>query len=57
VYCSNETTGEMEKTEVYVRPFPEVNTGKWQVSTGGGNTPVADHEETYFFGLSPVIHV
>ena len=22
--------------EIYVRPFPDVNTGRWQVSTGGG---------------------
>ena len=26
--------------EVYVRPFPDVNKGKWQVSTSGGNTPL-----------------
>jgi Tol biopolymer transport system component len=26
--------------EVYVRPFPKVNTGRWQVSTGGGTHPM-----------------
>ena len=52
VYCSNETTGEMEKTEVYVRPFPEVNTGKWQVSTGGGNTPLWSPDGRDLFYLS-----
>jgi eukaryotic-like serine/threonine-protein kinase len=26
--------------EVYVRPFPEVNKGKWQISTGGGESPL-----------------
>jgi serine/threonine-protein kinase len=26
--------------EVYVRPFPNVNAGRWQVSTGGGTRPV-----------------
>jgi len=26
--------------EVYVRPFPEVSAGKWQVSTGGGFFPL-----------------
>ncbi len=25
--------------EVYVRPFPNVNSGRWQVSTGGGTKP------------------
>jgi Tol biopolymer transport system component len=35
-YTSDES-GEME---VYVRPFPEVNSGRWQVSTDGGNSPL-----------------
>ena len=35
-YSSNES-GQME---VYVRPFPEVNSGRWQVSTDGGNSPL-----------------
>jgi serine/threonine protein kinase/Tol biopolymer transport system component len=35
-YCSDES-GE---NEVYVRPFPEVNSGRWQVSTNGGNSPL-----------------
>ena len=26
--------------EVYVRPFPDVNGGHWQVSTGGGTRPL-----------------
>jgi len=26
--------------EVYVCPFPDVNTGKWQVSTSGGESPI-----------------
>jgi len=30
---------ETGRDEVYVRPFPEVNEGKWQVSTGGGINP------------------
>jgi eukaryotic-like serine/threonine-protein kinase len=34
-YLSNET-GDME---IYVRPFPDVNRGKWQVSTNGGQEP------------------
>ncbi len=30
---------ESGKTEVYVRPFPDVQSGKWQVSSGGGTLP------------------
>ena len=26
--------------EIYVRPFPEVNGGRWQVSTSGGTRPI-----------------
>jgi serine/threonine-protein kinase len=35
-YVSNESG----KDEIYVRPFPDVNKGRWQVSTSGGNTPL-----------------
>jgi serine/threonine-protein kinase len=31
---------ESGKAEVYVRPFPDVNKGKWQVSTSGGVDPL-----------------
>jgi Tol biopolymer transport system component len=34
-YSSNETG----RLEVYVRPFPDVNGGKWQVSRNGGHEP------------------
>jgi serine/threonine-protein kinase len=34
-YESNESG----RNEIYVRPFPEVNGGRWQVSTGGGFEP------------------
>jgi Tol biopolymer transport system component len=34
-YYSNESG----QNEVYVRPFPNVNGGRWQVSTGGGTRP------------------
>ena len=30
---------ESGQSEVYVRPFPDVNAGKWQVSIGGGSYP------------------
>lgn len=35
-YDSNESG----RYEVYVRPFPNVNDGRWQVSTGGGARPL-----------------
>jgi eukaryotic-like serine/threonine-protein kinase len=35
-YISNESG----KVEVYVRPFPDVNKGKWQVSISGGYDPL-----------------
>ena len=34
-YASNESG----RNEVYVRPFPDANAGKWMVSKGGGNQP------------------
>jgi serine/threonine-protein kinase len=30
------TSNESGRDEVYVRPFPDVEKGRWQVSTGGG---------------------
>ena len=35
-YGSNESG----QSEVYVRPFPDVDGGHWQVSTGGGTRPL-----------------
>ncbi|MDA2927349.1 protein kinase [Acidobacteria bacterium AH-259-G07] len=34
------TTRESGQREVYVRPFPKVEEGKWQISSGGGREPV-----------------
>jgi serine/threonine-protein kinase len=31
---------ESGRSEIYVRPFPRVNNGRWQVSTAGGTRPV-----------------
>jgi serine/threonine-protein kinase len=31
---------ESGQEEIYVRPFPDVNGGHWQVSTGGGSEPL-----------------
>ncbi len=33
-------TNETGRTEVYLRPFPDVDAGKWQVSTNGGVAPL-----------------
>jgi eukaryotic-like serine/threonine-protein kinase len=34
------TSNESGRDEIYVRPFPEVNAGRWQVSANSGNTPL-----------------
>jgi serine/threonine-protein kinase len=38
--------------EVYVRPFPGVGDGQWQVSTGGGSRPLwaRDGRELFYVG-------
>jgi serine/threonine-protein kinase len=37
--------------EVYVRPFPNVNDGRWQVSTSGGRQPVWSRDGRELFYL------
>jgi len=32
------TSDESGRFEIYVRPFPDVNKGRWQISTAGGDT-------------------
>ncbi len=44
-YASNET-GDYE---VYVRPFPNINAGKWQVSREGGGQPIWSKTENRIF--------
>ena len=44
-YQSNESG----RHEVYVRPFPDVETGKWQVSTTGGVHPVWNQDGRELF--------
>jgi eukaryotic-like serine/threonine-protein kinase len=46
--------------EVYVRPFPDVNSGHWQVSTSGGKQPLwapGGRELTYFAPTGELMHV
>jgi Tol biopolymer transport system component len=40
---------ESGQIEVYVRPFPEVETGRWQISTGGGTRPRWSRDGTELF--------
>ena len=39
--------------EIYVRPFPEVNSGHWQVSTAGGTRPLWARSGQELFYASP----
>ncbi len=39
--------------EIYVRPYPDVNTGHWQVSTGGGTRPLWSPNGQELFFVSP----
>jgi serine/threonine-protein kinase len=47
-YNSNESGG----WEVYVRPYPSVEAGRWQVSTGGGSQPVWSRDGKELFYVS-----
>jgi eukaryotic-like serine/threonine-protein kinase len=44
------TSDETGRFEVFVRPFPDVGSGKWQVSTAGGASPEWSQrgDELYF---------
>ena len=44
-YVSNE----QGEHEVFVRPFPDVNGGRWQVSSGGGSAPLWAHNGRELF--------
>ena len=54
-YVSNESG----QAQIYVRPFPEVDSGRWQVSTGGGNSPLwsRDGQELFYLNGSAVMAV
>ena len=47
---------ESGQQEIYVRPFPNIDTGKWQVSRGGGLAPVwaPDGRELFYRRLADV---
>ncbi len=54
-YESNESG----QFEIYVRPFPDVNAGKWQVSSDGGNWPLwaPDGRELFYVGPQAMMGV
>ena len=39
--------------QIYVRPFPQVNSGLWQVSTGGGSEPMWARDGRELFYATP----
>ncbi len=41
------------QSQVYVRPFPDVNGGHWQISTGGGTRPLWARNGQELFYLVP----
>jgi eukaryotic-like serine/threonine-protein kinase len=48
-YASNESG----RSEVYVRPWPDVNAGRWQVSRSGGVEPLWAHNGRELFYRNP----
>ncbi|HET7468653.1 MAG TPA: protein kinase [Gemmatimonadales bacterium] len=47
------TTTESGTPQVYVRPFPDVGSARWQVSTSDGRDPLWSHSGRELFYLSP----
>ena len=52
-YDSNESG----QFEIYVRPYPDVSAGRWQVSTGGGRQPLwsRDGRELFYRDFSGAV--
>ena len=46
-------SNELRQSEIYVRPFPNVNDGRWQVSTAGGRQPLWERSGRELFYISP----
>lgn len=51
-WVAYETT-ETDRLEIYVRPFPDVNTGRWQISVDGGRNPQWSHSGRELFFQGP----
>ena len=43
------TSNESDHDEVYVRPYPNADSGRWQVSVGGGTEPLWSHSGRELF--------
>jgi serine/threonine-protein kinase len=39
-YLAYDSSADPMQSEIYVRPFPQVDSGRWQISTKGGTRPV-----------------
>ncbi|MBK8006003.1 MAG: PD40 domain-containing protein [Gemmatimonadetes bacterium] len=52
-YESNETG----RTEVFLRPFPNTNAGKWQVSNDGGVSPLWSRNGRELYYVSSTNHL
>jgi serine/threonine-protein kinase len=48
-YESNESG----QFEIFVRPFPNINDGRWQISTGGGTAPLWARSGRELFYMTP----
>ena len=51
-YCSSEESGDFLLSDVYIRPFPDVEKSKTKVSTGGGASPLWSSDGKELFYLS-----
>ena len=46
-------SNESGQAEIYVRPYPNVDAGRWQISSGGGQAPKWARDGHTLFFLSP----
>ena len=46
-------SGASGRDEIYVQPFPNVDEGRWQISTGGGTQPLWAPDGRELFYLAP----
>ncbi len=53
------TSYESGRDEIYVRPFPDVNAGRWQISMNGGDSPLwsRDGREIFYRNGNAIIAV
>jgi serine/threonine-protein kinase len=49
---------ESGRDEIYVRPFPDVNGGRWQISTSGGTRPLWERsgKKLFFLDAKNLLH-